>query len=959
MEKQFNQQVEISELINDVNETLFCNVVDSIQEVVTIYDPELRILHVNHCGLELSGRPLSDFLGKREDEIWPKDVYEQFLPRLREAAVTKTKQSFEMSLTLPNGHSISQSVIYQPLLDGKGNLQHIIGLTIDITERKKRESNTLFLLELDSILREITDADCIMRETTKRLGDYLNVARCGITEVHEDSGQVVILHNWCCGAANIAGTYLMSDFINANFREILKKGEPIVIENVRTNAYTLPYTESYTRVDVAAFITVPCYSEGHWRGMLDVHSNEPRDWLDDEINLLKKVAARIWPRIENARLIKALRQSEDVARQQLAEIESIYNSAHVGLCVFDRQLRFIRINERMAEINGVSAAEHIGRVPREIVPDLAEAAEQLAARIFDTGEPILNIELSGTTPAQPDVTRHWIEHWLPLKNKQGWVEGINVIVQDITELKKAKLELKKKVAERTSELTLANERYRFLIDNTPDMIFTFDREFRYTFVNQSVCRVNGLAEDEILGETHRDLGYPENTVRELEELFYQALKGNNVEKEIATHMPDGIVRTFWLLAAPLFDESGNITGVTGTGRDITERKIVEEEILKMDKLESIGLLAGGIAHDYNNLMTAVLGNISLALRDINKEDKNYKRLKNVEKAVQQAKDLTRQLQTFAMGGEPIKTTISIKKLLRRVIPFYLSGSNVKCNYYFPKNLSYLDVDEGQITQVIENLVINAIQAMPDGGTIHVSAEKVIFEKGKNNDCKCFIKDGLYVKIKVQDRGVGIDAKDLKKVFDPFFTTKEEGSGLGLAVSHSIIKKHGGCIKVESEPGVGTTFSIYLPSSSEKALTKGKNKNNIVKGSGRILVMDDQKAIRDVLGDMLQALGYQVDFAIHGEEAIEKYKKMMELNKPYDVVMLDLTIPGKMGGKQAMSILKNLDPEVNAIISTGYSEDLVELNCKDFGFKGFIKKPYDLEQLSETLDRVLAIKPPSL
>lgn len=428
MEKQHCRQLETPEPIKDVSGKMFRNVIDSIPEVVTIYDPDLRILYVNNCGLELSGRPLSDFLGKRDDEIWPRDVYEHFLPRLREAALTKTKQSFEMSLTLPNGRSYSQSVVYQPLLDRQGNLQHIIGLTFDITERKRREANTLFLLELDSSLREISDADCIMGETTKRLGNYLNVARCGITQVHEGSGQAVVLHNWCRGTANIAGTYLMSDFINANFREMLKKGEPIVIDNVRTNVYTLPYTQSYTGVDVAAFITVPCFSEGHWCGLLDVHSVEPRAWQDDEINLLKEVAARIWPRLEHARMIKALRQSEDVARQQLAENESIYNSAHIGLCVFDRELKFIRINERLAEINGVSAAEHIGRTPREIVPALAETAEQLAARIFDTGEPVLNIELSGTTPAQPDVQRYWIEHWLPLKNKQGWVEGISIVV---------------------------------------------------------------------------------------------------------------------------------------------------------------------------------------------------------------------------------------------------------------------------------------------------------------------------------------------------------------------------------------------------------------------------------------------------------------------------------------------------------------------------------------------------
>ena len=529
---------------------------------------------------------------------------------------------------------------------------------------------------------------------------------------------------------------------------------------------------------------------------------------------------------------------------------------------------------------------------------------------------------------------------IPAFEEKGKPAAVIGAITDITARKK------------TEETLQESERhYRQIVELLPIAIFGHcDKKILFTN-GAAVNLVNAKNMQAIIGKSFTELLLPEYK----EEFFKKIneLKNNqDYSKKLMAKILSmtGNVVDIELVLSPFIFQNKQVIQIVAY--DMTRRKKIDEEILKADKLESMSLLAGGIAHDFNNLLAAILGNISLSLKDIKQEGKVFKRLKNAEKLIQQANLLTRQLQTFAKGEDPVKTTHSIKELIQEIIPFILSGSNVQCNYIFADELSYVDIDTGQINQVINNLVINALHAMPEGGRINVSAENVIFGKGKN-DCNCPIEEGPYVKVMIQDSGMGIEKRNLKKIFDPFFTTKTEGSGLGLATSYSIIKKHGGCIKVESEPGEGTAFYIYLPASTAKPPSKNKKKDKvqIVRGSGKILVMDDEESIRDVLGEMLAFLGYEVDFAEEGTEAIGKYIKSMELNLPYDMVILDLTIPGGMGGKQVVSILKSIDPQVKAIVSTGYSEDMAASNCMNYGFKGFILKPYDIEQLNQLLKSI--------
>ncbi|MFC2017144.1 ATP-binding protein [Chloroflexota bacterium] len=389
--------------------------------------------------------------------------------------------------------------------------------------------------------------------------------------------------------------------------------------------------------------------------------------------------------------------------------------------------------------------------------------------------------------------------------------------------------------------------------------------------------------------------------------------------------------------------------MTGFFTDVTERKQLEEERQKAVKLESVGILAGGIAHDFNNILTGIMGNIGLAKRHVEPESKAEERLLEAEKASLRAKDLTQQLLTFARGGAPIKKIVSITGLVKELAGFVLRGSNVRCDFDLPDNLWLVEADEGQVNQVITNMVINADEAMPEGGVISISAENTEI-KGRST---LPLSKGRYVKITVADQGVGIKKEHLDRIFDPYFTTKQKGSGLGLATSYSIIKTHGGYITVDSTPTVGTTFQIYLPASKEPAPKKDEEGIQVsFPGGGRILVMDDEEIVQQFLHEGLTGIGYEVVFTKDGTEAIERYTKAKESGQPFEAVIMDLTIPGGMGGKEAIKKLLEIDPDARVIVSSGYATDQIMANFEEYGFKGIVAKPYILEKLEEVLQSIL-------
>lgn len=391
--------------------------------------------------------------------------------------------------------------------------------------------------------------------------------------------------------------------------------------------------------------------------------------------------------------------------------------------------------------------------------------------------------------------------------------------------------------------------------------------------------------------------------------------------------------------------------------DITRRKLAEEEIQKSRKLESLGVLAGGIAHDFRNILTGIVGNLNLVRRLLPGTGEASRLLASAEKACDRARNLTMQLLTFSRGGEPVKQDAALDELIQETATFVTTGSNVRCEFDLDAHDERIEVDSGQIGQVIQNLVLNAMQVMPDGGVIRISSSFVDLEDG----AVPLLPAGRYARIEVRDQGPGIPHKDRGRIFDPYFTTRLDGSGLGLSVAYSIVRRHDGRISVDSEPGEGASFTVYLPSGSvdraRESAEPSETRSPDTGRTGRILVMDDDDAVREVLHRMLKVLGYEPSVASNGQEAVRMFRKQQAAGMSFDLVLMDLTVPGRMGGKAAIQEILALDAQSKAVVMSGYSQDPVMSRYREHGFVAVLEKPIRLDDLARVLDRAMTQEPP--
>ena len=442
-----------------------------------------------------------------------------------------------------------------------------------------------------------------------------------------------------------------------------------------------------------------------------------------------------------------------------------------------------------------------------------------------------------------------------------------------------------------------------------------------------------------------------------DEDFQAVVNGLKTEYRAEHKLPfkDGSYRWF-LTRGKVLREGGKPIRVLGTTADITdlkeaeaEKANLEQQLFQAQKMEAIGTLAGGIAHDFNNILTPILANISIAKTYGKLDAEIAEMLTDAQKVALRAKGLTQQLLTFSKGGAPVKKPAAIPKLLIDSAKLALSGSNVRCEYSIAEDIWPLQIDEGQIGQVIHNMALNADQAMPTGGTIKISAQNVIVEPEDSMP----LRDGRHVKISITDQGIGIPEEHLPRIFDPFFSTKDKGSGLGLTTSFTIVNRHDGTIQAESELGFGTIFHIYLPASKEKVgVEAATERTRPAEGEGKILVIDDDEVIRKSAGEVLKRLGYEVNVAKDHAEGINLYAKAMKEKHPYDAVIMDLTIPGSMGGKEAINKLKKIDQDAKVILSSGYSDDRVMSEFRKYGFCGVVAKPYEIEDMAGAIHNAL-------
>jgi two-component system cell cycle sensor histidine kinase/response regulator CckA len=514
--------------------------------------------------------------------------------------------------------------------------------------------------------------------------------------------------------------------------------------------------------------------------------------------------------------------------------------------------------------------------------------------------------------------------------------------------------LRKRVTIRTAELKASVEALRSLsirqeaiLAAVPDIIMEVNINKVYTWANPA--GLDFFGEDVIGKEAAHFFEDEQDTYQTIQPLF--GGKEQVIYIESWQRRKDGEKRLLAWWCEELRSDQGIVKGAISTARDITDRIREEAELQKIQNLTSVGTLAGGIAHDFNNILMGLYGNISLARNELSKEHPGFKPLEDAERSMGRAIRLTKQLLTFAKGGEPIRENFSLGLLVEEVAEFDLSGSNVILLCNTAADLWLANADKGQIQQVISNLTLNARQAMPNGGHLFINVEN----RKLPPDAIPGLPQGNYVKITVRDEGTGIAPQTLPRIFDPYFSTKQTGHGLGLATAYSIINKHNGYIGVDSELGKGTTFTIYLPTPAAPQLSSTKSVDvvpQILKSSPKILVLDDDEYILAVIPRWLKKYDCSVETTLDGLQAIEMYKRSLSNGPPFDVVILDLTIPGGIGGQEVVKQILTLDPGAKAIVSSGYAEGSIMSNYYLYGFKGVLTKPYTQFQLYAVLNGVL-------
>jgi len=675
---------------------------------------------------------------------------------------------------------------------------------------------------------------------------------------------------------------------------------------------------------------IPLRAGSETVGLLQFNDREKGKFDLRKIKLLERLAGSLAIGISQKRAEIEILQERDLAQKYL-------NIAGVIILTLNRKGDITLINDKGCEILGYERSSLIGKnwFDDFIPPENSAEVKKIFRRIMAGElEPLRRAENQVITKDNKKRLISW--HNTVFRDDAGNISGTLSSGEDITERRRAE-----------EALEQSEEKYRTLIEMATDAIFVSDADSGNIIdVNKRAEELTGFDRAELIN-MHQSQLHPPEKARLYENKFRGA-----VENQRQRFMQAEVVHRNGRKIPVEINSTGRFKVgdrdvYLGIFRDITERKRLEEEIIKTEKLESLGILAGGIAHDFNNILVAILGNISLAKMDIVDAD-IVKLLDEAEKASERARDLTQQLLTFSKGGSPVKKLADLESIIREIMEFSLRGSKVIANLNVVPNLNSVEVDIGQFSQVINNLAINAVQAMPGGGSIQVTAEN--FDIPAKTILP--LEPGNYVHIAFSDCGPGIPEKYLKKIFDPFFTTKPNGTGLGLASSYSIINKHSGHLGVESVPDKGTTFHIYLPSSKQAITTNDEIPEEYYHGEGNILIVDDEISVRETSQTILTRFGYQVDTANDGDEAARKLGDMITRGSRYNAVILDLTIPGGKSGNDILKELREIDPDLTAIVSSGYSNDVIVANYAEYGFDAYIAKPFKISDLGRIVKECL-------
>lgn len=698
---------------------------------------------------------------------------------------------------------------------------------------------------------------------------------------------------------------------------IIQNGKALLLKPEDVDQFCHENDIKYLGSKAYSLVGVPFYLD-HLAGVVLVQSYSEIIYTEKDKNLLVYVARHIGDALARKKTIDDLRNVNEVF-----SLFMHYSTAYIIIKeVTESQNRVLQTSDNFKEITGISSKEMIGMN----MADLFSA--DFAAKVIADDWKVV----SSGVPLQRE--QHWnnrtyttVKFLISQKNKT-LLAAFSI---DITERKQMEDALREN-----------ESRYRVIFEKSPLGMVRFSSEGKVLDFNDKFIEIMGSTREKLLGFNAAQQSTPL-----VQETMKKAMNGKIASCEESYTSFTGNKNTYLRgIFSPVFPGQSP-TEIIATIEDITELKEHEKKQHRIEKLESLGVLAGGIAHDFNNILTGIMANISFAKVLVDAEHKALNPLTEAEKASRRAAELAQQLLTFAKGGEPNKKIISVQHLIPEAISLMLHGSNVRAIVDVPDTIHAVKADEGQISQVLNNLIINGTQAMPGGGTLSVIAENVFLPDSN----KFNLPGGTYIKVIIQDEGCGIAQADKEKIFDPYYTTKITGTGLGLASAYSIIAKHKGHIDVRSVLHKGTVFTIYLPSIGESYTehSEAASEDNHPHKEGSILVMDDEEMIRDIAEAMLTHLGYLVTTSTQGEETIKLFRESLASEKPFLAVIVDLTIPGGLGGKEVAEHILAMFPAACLIVSSGYSNDPIMANYQEYGFRAAIAKPYSIEEFAQVLN----------
>jgi len=892
--------------------------------------------------IDINGLILDCRGGNESDMLLPRKEYrnknflgipnEDIRARIRESIekVVKSKEnaSFEYSLDIYGKRNFYEARLLK--LDDK----RIIIVIKNFTERIKTEEILMNnFLEIskknlyESILSSVSqsahntpDVDEIMNTTIESVFDQVDSVE--FISVFQVEGDNAVLKSQRGYPDWFTEKIKVIDSPTSVTRQCVKNGQSIHVNNPDEDSYL---GKAGRELGIKSYVSTPIFLHGRPTGCIHIQSTITDAFDKNDFNFLESLSQQIANTINTSLHAQALRESEQ-------RYKTLFEQSPDGICIIDKSFRIIHCNQSLADIFQSSFENIIGL-------DLNKLKDKAFVPVVERA---FNGEICTHTTyyeASTSSAKLWLSARLvPIYGKdEDEIISVMGVVEDITERKIAETKLKD------------NEtRFRRIVENTTDIIVEASFEGKFLYLSPNVKEIMGYEEEELIGTSIFDRIHPDDLAAAIKEFSGTIQEMRKGAMTLRMHHKNGDWKWLDISGRP-YTTSDNIIKSVITANDITDKKNQEEETIKLQKLESLSVLAGGIAHDFNNILTVVISNLSLAEMHLEGNSEVVEMISSAQRASMRASDLTNQLRTFAKGSSLIKQEMLLNTFLEKSIKFALMGSNVSCEFNLSEDVA-VEIDENQISQVVNNLIINAKQAMPNGGLIKITSQvaELTEESGHN------LEPGKYIKISIEDEGVGIAGENITKIFDPYYTTKEKGSGLGLATSYSIIQKHDGLITVSSKLGEGTEFVIHLPCISKHLYSNNlhsEGDNMDVNQQGKLLLMDDEEELVETLSLMLKKIGYEVDTTRNGNEAISAYNKALKSSNSYLAVILDLTIPGGMGGVETVKKLKELDPDSYCIVSSGYSADPVIEQYREHGFSDYLNKPFSVNKLKEVLHKL--------